>query len=343
MNMGKRRLMTLLLLVGISVVFLLVIIISRQETRKHVGEVDQANVAASRMAAQTPIPHFVTGIEALPKSLQGTEVDGELEVDAAGHLKITRGVRNLFDYFFSAMGEETLPVIVARIKAYIHHKNLPALAEADALRVLDSYVAYKQALSQMPEQQTPGTHPDIAVLQQRLSAIHDLRRQYLAPDVVTAFFGEDEAYDQYSLARMSILQDKTMSSAAKASALSQAMAQLPEDLRQRMQADSQYESLMALTQEWQQKGGTPQELRQIRENLVGPAAADRLDALDQQRQAFNSKFDQYMQQRQAILSNPNLSTDERQGEVEQLRTTSFNAQEQARVKALEQAKTAGAS
>ncbi len=340
--MGKRRLTTLLLLAGISVVFVMVVIISRQETKQSLGGIVRGDASAG-MADQAPVPHFVTGVEALPKSLQGTEVDGELDVDAAGHLKITRGVRNLFDYFFSAMGEETLPVIVARIKAYIHHKNLPALAEADALRVLDSYVAYKQALSQLPEQPSPGAHPDVAVLQQRLTAIRDLRRQYLAPDVVTAFFGEDEAYDQFSLARMSILQDKSLSSATKASELAQAMAQLPEDLRQRMQADSQYESLLSLTQEWQQKGGSPQELRQIRENLVGSAAADRLEALDQQRQVFNNKLDQYLQQRQAILSNPNLSADERQGEVEQLRTTSFSAEEQARVKALEQAKTAGAS
>jgi hypothetical protein len=89
---------------------------------------------------------FVTGTEGLPNSLQGTEVDGELEVDANGHLKITNGVRHVFDYFLSAIGEEPLETILARIRAYIRHK-LPNMAAGEAEQLLDNYIAYKRGLA----------------------------------------------------------------------------------------------------------------------------------------------------------------------------------------------------
>ena len=38
---------------------------------------------------------FTTGLEGMPKSLQDTEVDGALEVDANGNLKITKGAPDL--------------------------------------------------------------------------------------------------------------------------------------------------------------------------------------------------------------------------------------------------------
>lgn len=44
----------------------------------------------------------------LPTSFRGTSVDGSFSVDASGNLLITRDIRNLFDYFLSAVGEEPL-------------------------------------------------------------------------------------------------------------------------------------------------------------------------------------------------------------------------------------------
>src|SRR6218665_2651509 len=102
---------------------------------------------------QAPLPEsFVTGLEQLPNSLQGTEVDGELEVDAGGHLKITNGVRRVFDYFLSTIGEEPLETILARIKAYIRHK-LPPMAAGEAEQLLDKYIAYKRGLENVRQAQ----------------------------------------------------------------------------------------------------------------------------------------------------------------------------------------------
>ncbi len=81
---------------------------------------------------------------ARPRSLEGTEVDGAFETDAAGHLVVGPRVMALFDYFFSATGEESEDVIGERIAALAAERlSEPALGEALAL--LDRYEAYRDA------------------------------------------------------------------------------------------------------------------------------------------------------------------------------------------------------
>ncbi len=334
--MKKRsKLIALALMVATSLLLLWAVMLQPGAIAP-VGGLLKRQTADKETLSAAPL-HFISGTEGLPRSLQGTEVPNGLQVDASGHLLITHALRDLFDYFLSAMGEEPLPVLLARIKAFIHHARLPAVAEAEALHVLDEYVAYKKALSTLPDT-AAGPHPDHAALQAKLSVLNQVRRQYLDPEVVDAFFGSEEAYDQYTLNRMAIMQDKTLTASAKAAALANALNALPEALRQSMQSQIQYESLQALTSDWKSRGGNPQELRQIRENLVGPEAADRLEALDQEQTAFQAKLNQFMQQKQQITNNTSLSGDDQQNAIDQLRSATFSPQELIRVRSLEQDK-----
>lgn len=69
---------------------------------------------------------FITGLENLPRSLQGTTVDGEIIIDENKQLVVTEGLRRLFDYFLSAFGEEDESVIHERVKGIfvITHQSL---------------------------------------------------------------------------------------------------------------------------------------------------------------------------------------------------------------------------
>ena len=71
----------------------------------------------------------------LPRSLEGTEVDGGLAADPEGHLIVGPGVRALFDYFLSATGEEPAELIRARIIAEIEER-LPPTAAREAIDLL---------------------------------------------------------------------------------------------------------------------------------------------------------------------------------------------------------------
>ena len=54
----------------------------------------------------------------LPASFKGTEVDGQFQLDAAGNLIIGPELRQLFDYFLSAIGEEPLKQSIERLRRY---------------------------------------------------------------------------------------------------------------------------------------------------------------------------------------------------------------------------------
>lgn len=292
-------------------------------------------MASSGPANAAPPPaYFTTGTESLPASLEGTEVDGELEVDANGRLKITHGVRRVFDYFLSGVGEEPLETALARIRAYIRHQ-LPPLAAAEAERLLESYIAYKRGLDAIPQAQPAGNTLDISALQRQLQQVQALRSQFFTPEVITAFFGDEDAYDRYTLARFELMQNKNLSPAQRAQQLAMLEGQLPVEMRESIRVINQVQSLEALTEDWKQRGGSPAELRQIRESLVGPEAADRLETLDRERAGWDSRMDKWYGERAAILGNQNLSQTDRQRQLEELRRSRFSAEELARVASLE--------
>lgn len=296
---------------------------------------------AEDTATVTPPDTFATGLEALPASLAGTAVDGEFEVDAAGHLKITASIRRIFEYFLSTIGEEKLETIQARLKAYIRHKlQDPAASEAEQL--LSSYLAYKSALKDLP--QAGGSAEatlDPQALRQQKQQVQSLRQQYFTPEVITAFFGDEDLYDRYTLDRLDILQDKSLTAVQRAQRLAALEAQLPPQVQEALGAITKVQSLEALTADWKQRGGTPAELRQIRERLVGPEAADRLEALDAENAAWDQRMSAWYAERAAILGNRSLSETDRQRQVEQARNARFEAGERVRVESLERMKDRG--
>lgn len=299
-----------------------------------------AAAAGGTGAGHVPPASFSTGTEGLPPSLQGTEVDGELEVDAAGRLRITGGIRRVFDYFLSAVGEEPLESILKRIRAYIRHK-LPAGAAAEAERLLDNYIAYKKALDGIPQVQASPGNVDLAALRRQMQQVQALRTQFFSPEVITAFFGDEDTYDRYTLERLDVMQDKSLSPEQRAARLAALEQQLPESMRESIRVINQVQNLDAMTREWKQRGGTPAELRQIRESLVGPEAADRLEALDQENAQWDQRMAGWFAERDAILANKNLSEQDRQRAVEDARKARFNAQELLRAESLEHIRDRG--
>jgi lipase chaperone LimK len=278
---------------------------------------------------------FKTGTENMPKSLSDTEVDGALEVDAAGNLIISRSIRQVFDYFLSAIGEEDLTTIISRIRAHIRHK-LPAKAAAQAEQILDSYLAYREALGHVPQVQPQGDAAlNIPAIRQQKEAVQALRSQYLTRQVSEAFFGDEDAYDQYTMARIEVMQDKSLTAVEKARRTAELLNALPPALKESTETLNKYQELTTFTEDWKARGGKPEELRAIREQVVGPEATVRLEALDQERAVWDGRMNDYLQQRDTIMKNQALSEQDRQKQVNDIKQKSFDEQERVRVDALE--------
>lgn len=280
-------------------------------------------------------PRLVTGLEQLPRSLAGTEVDGSAQADAAGHLKPDFALRRLFDYFLSTVGEEPQPRVRERLQAYLRSK-LPPMAARQAMNLLDRYLAYQQARGEMGQGAPANGAADAALdlLQQRFDALRVLRQQHFSPAEVAAFFGDEEAEDRYTLQRLGVLRDASLSPADKAQRLKQLAASLPPALQASITVEDKVRDLNAVTQEWRDRGGTPQELREARVQLVGLDAADRLEALDQRRAQWAQRVEAYRARRAALQADASLSAQQREQALGQLRSESFSSQELPRVDAI---------
>lgn len=275
----------------------------------------------------------------LPQSLRDTDIDGELRVDAEGNLVVDRRVRDLFDYFLTTTGEESLPQIRRRLLALI--LQLPEPAATQGNRLLENYLAFLHALESVPAPtKAPTEAPtdptlDVELLRERKQAERTLRSHYLEPKASEAFFGQEDAYDDYALAHIEIMQSPNLDAAGKALQLEQLLSQQPDDVQTQIQLTQQQRLAMQLAKPapggpvnanaWQQK----------REQALEADVAARLQQLDQQRSQWSARFDDYLLQRSTLAANLQLDTADRQIAIEALRDQLFSAIERPRVVALE--------
>ncbi|MDE2593148.1 MAG: hypothetical protein KGL57_02830 [Burkholderiales bacterium] len=288
-----------------------------------------ASVGAN--AISTPVPTFKTGLESLPKSLAGTEVAGDLREDERGQLIVNKGVRDVFDYFLSSRGEQSDAVLDARIRAYVKHR-LGATAAQQALALLDAYLGYLQQLDVLATQARGGATLEIS---ERMVALDRLRARSFTPEVVQAFFGQEQLYDHYTVDKLAVFNDHSLTPVQKAAKLKALRLALPADLQASLDATEVAQSLQTVTQEWRQRGGSVAELRTIRESVVGHEAADRLESLDRENQAWDARIQAHLRARAGILTDATLADSTKEERVQALRVAGFSAAEQARVQTFE--------
>lgn len=266
----------------------------------------------------------------LPASLRGTQVDGTLSTDSRGDLIVTEQVRDLFEYYLATVGEVELDQALDLIdRSLAAQLTEPALSQARAL--LDDYLQYKHDLAEL-EQSLPVVS-DLAALNEREQAVRRLRGEHFDPLVQAVLFGAEQDYNQYHLDRLAIVHDETLDPAERAYALEQLRQQQPEALREAL-AVQVHQQLSEQTQALQQAGGAPEDLRQLRLELVGPEATQRLEQLDAERKQWDRRLAAFDAQRQAILDEPGLADADKRDAVSALLEDNFDERERLRVAAL---------
>jgi len=279
-------------------------------------------VRASEAAARVP---EVAPPTALPASLEGTEADGAVEADAAGHLVIDLELRRLFDHFLAASGEEPLATIRARI-AGVLRARLPASAAGEAIAILDRYLAYRDAVRALAPPADPAAG---------LDQVHDLRVQMFPPAVVRAFFADEEAATAAALARSAVLQDGALSAAERERRLAEIEARMPAAVREARAAA--LAPLEALNRETQMRaaGASDAQIAAARAAALGPEAAARLAELDRAHAAWNARLARFRAERAAVLADPALDDAERRRRIDELLARSFSPPERLRVETLD--------
>ena len=299
---------------------------------------DEANVnnGIDTLSKQSS-SQFTTGLENLPRSLQGTDVDGEIIIDENKQLVVTEGLRRLFDYFLSALGEEEEAVIYARVESYIR-SHTPEPAASQAVTIFDQYVAYLKAIPTIENrygnlqlQATKTGDLDLNMVAQQKQDVAKLRQQHFDKETIKAFFGAEDEYDDYSLAMVKINQDKQLSDAQKEAARQDYISRMPDNaIKTNNAQQANLNELITRTEQMQAKGATAEELYNMRRELVGAPAAARLAQVDQQDADFDQRFKQYQTQKQQLLSQ-NADKVQAQTQINQIEQQLFNETERKRL------------
>jgi lipase chaperone LimK len=259
----------------------------------------------------------------LAPSLQGTQIDCPLEVDQKGQLILTNGIRRCFDYFFSTLGEKSEQQLIVDIRQYLT-VTLPNTALPYALYLLKQYVSYRHAEAPTALKEKTNS-PDS--FQAALIALKNLRLKFFTSLEAQAFFGDEEAYDQYNIDVMRITNDATLTKKEKDEKIAALMEQLPSSLAENMNAVQKYNILQQKTKEIQARGGSAQELYAMRQTIVGTEAAERLAKLDKEEADWNQRLSNYLIARERIKKSTSDKINQQQA-VDALRNQTFSAPEE---------------
>lgn len=265
-----------------------------------------------------------------PRSLRGTRVDGGLVLDAAGHFLPTLETRRFFDYFLSATGEVDAEALRARIVAAIE-RRLPASEAPAAIGLLDQYLDYRARARALA--QAPAAPADIGA---RLAQVARLRREVFAPAVVTAFFAAEEAAVQRELDRRAIASNPDLTFDERQRQLEALDASAPPDVRAARAAAVLATTLREEESRLREQGASPDDVRQLRERMVGPEAAERLAALDTQRAEWQSRVAGFQAERAQIMHDATKSVAERTTAIDALLASRFTVPERLRLQGLDE-------
>lgn len=257
-------------------------------------------------------------------SLRGTEVDGAVALDANGRVALDLGMRRLFDYYLSLMGEQDLVQIRSLLKDYLLGKYSPANTDV-ALKFFDRYTDYLNALTDL-------NIGGLSKPEERLEKVTALRKKMLGEEMAFAFFAEEEMLAALTLKRMAIANDKKLSDEEKARQLAAL------DASRHYSARAEADMAALVTEQTRQLDAlklTDQQRTAEREALWGKEAAGRLAQLDQQRAQWDARIDRYLLERSRIDANRGLSQAARAQAIAALRAQQFNAAEQRRIASLE--------
>ncbi len=270
-------------------------------------------------------------------SLTGTDVDGELKVDEDGNLVVTRGTRDLFDYFLSTSGERSLEAILEEIRQYAAQR-LPPDAAAQAIVLLEDYVAYKVAeqdyLHQDMSQQENDEYVD--TLDRVLDQLIALRQQHFSPEQSQALFGVEQAYGAYALERMRIASDGDLAADEKARRLAELATNAPVEIREVKHRTTGFVMMEQTVEEMRVRGATETDILQYREQQVGAEEAQRLARIDAENADWERRYAQYSEQRQQINQTPGLSAIDREAALKQIRAQYFAGPELDRARVYDQ-------
>ena len=323
--------------------------LSRTQQKVGLGLLSVAVVTGAWLAwrpATDPSPLQVAVIgpvsrsEPFVRSMQDTLPDGDLQALQKGLAANTSGglaygeLKRLFDYYLSAVGEQSIETITQQIRGELDRRLPPAQAQK-AQRLLGLYIAFKRELVRV-ESQPQLVGNGLQAIRGRFTAMQDIRARYFSAEESEGMFGFDDSYDMDAIARLEVSQNPDLSADQKKQQLASLDVNLPEQLRKEREATSLVVRLEQQAQDLRAKGGSEDDIYRMRAKELDPQAAARLADVDREEAAWKGRIARYLEERSKLLqSQANASASERESSLAQLQQSAFSAAERPRLRAYE--------
>ncbi len=343
----KIKIILLLLIISTSIIFFVTddnsdnYSTSLQSRKSTINHQNTTTLLPNNKILTTPID--ISGkLPSVPSfaTLQGTRIHGNLRVDDQGNLIIDNDIKKLLHYFLNVEGEISREELIILLRKGISD-YLPQPAEGQALEILTQYLAYQNALQ---EQINQGVYQlqsgGIEGYRQAFELRNQLRIQYLGAEVASAFFAEEEAYDLYTVTRLELSSDTSLSDAERTAQLKVVEEQLPE---QYLNVRKKQQSRVAINEEintLRESNASIYELQDTWTQHYGAEAAQRLVTLEVKRQEWKDRYTTYSQQRQSLQA-MGLDDEAFKSQLNVLKTSLFTEAEQKRIQALDKINEGG--
>ncbi|MEZ9288150.1 lipase secretion chaperone [Vibrio lentus] len=245
----------------------------------------------------------------------------DTEIDSAS-------AKDMMEYFVSGNTELTLEEI--RDNVANHHEQSQAAVVDEAL--FAKYLEYKSALTTLDVQfdTTSISAEDLRALNQ---ALLDLQTQFFSESEISILFTHDNKMREIALEKL-LLKQEGLEEQEYQQRLESYLSEQPDYVQ------SSHQNQVLLQQLSSSEVLDEQDKYLKRNELVGEEAAQRLEALDQQRASFENSLDIYFSERNDILNDSALSEIEQKETIAQLRQAHFQPQQLRRVEAIERIRAA---
>lgn len=275
------------------------------------------SAASSTAAASRAQPHSLSG-----------SIAPRLPLDVRGHLARTRAARDFFDYFLTARREMTPEALDAMVRRAIGAQLEGSDAQSEALDLWQRYRRYLAGLAELAPLQSDavgsnaGRNPD--ALQAAFDARASLANRTMGASWSEAFFGEQWRATAYSLARLRIGIDPTLTEAQRVARLAAWRQSLPADERVALEREASAQATVDTIATLTRDDRSADALRAQATQALGAEVAERVVRMRREDDAWRARYADYATQR-ASIDAMGLSPEEHNARVTQLRQRIFSS------------------
>jgi lipase chaperone LimK len=291
-----------------------------------------SNKYAFEKATLPNLPSIESFAKPIPKSLEGIDLNIALPLDSDGNLIVGMEIKDLFELYLSAMGEEELDDILLRIQSALAQQlKTPALEQGyDAL---NRFIGYKVELANLEKQSLDNNLSELENIRQQKEILGSIQQEYFSPSENDALFAAETEYDAFMLEHLTIQQNDQLTSAEKQQQVEALEASLPEEVRAGRESAMAPAKVYQQAQEMKAEGQTATAIYQMRAESLGEEAASALAQLDQKRNQWQQRLEIFNSEYESI-STSGLSETDQKTEVNALLARDFDTTETIRVRAL---------